>query len=433
MTSEPTGIDYTENETAEADRTRRRSMSALFGGVALTSTAWVASSTAATLIAGDAAGAAWSGAPNAAGVLGTALGTSWLAARMARTGRRYGLLLGYGVSIAGAVVAVLAAQSGILALLAVGMLLLGVGNGGAQLSRYVAADLYPPHRRSAMLSIIVWSGTIGALTGPALLTGTADLADRAGFTPLAGPFLLAVVVAVVTIVVTTAVAPATPADVAAAAAAAPAPPVREMLRLPATTVALITMISGQVSMVAVMTMTPLHLHQTGHGLGTISSVLTAHLLGMFALSPLTGRLADRIGGYRTSLAGFGTLLAAVLCAAVAPDGAPLFLSLFLLGYGWNLALVGGSSLLTSGLTPSGRTRLQGVVDSASWTASAVASIVAGILLGSVGFGSLAAVTAVGLALAGVSVLVVGRRARIGAAPSPEPAVPVVGSEAGDQR
>lgn len=427
MTLEQTQADI---GTDAVDSTRRRSMVALFTGVALTSTAWVAASTAATLIAGDAAGASWSGAPNAAGVLGSAIGTTWLSARMARNGRRYGLLLGYGTAVGGAVIAVLAAQSGTLALLAVGMVLLGVGNGGAQLSRYAAADLYPPHRRSAMLSIIVWSGTVGAIIGPALLTATADLAGRAGVVPLAGPFLLAGVVAVVVIVVTTAVAP-TPTTDAAGAEAEKAPPVREMIRLPVTKVALITMISSQVSMVAVMTMTPLHLHQHGHGLGTIGLVLSGHLLGMFALSPLTGRLADRIGGYRTSLAGFGTLLVAVLCAVAAGDGPLLFLALFLLGYGWNLGLVGGSGLLTVGLTTAGRTKLQGVVDSASWTASALASIIAGILLGSVGFGALAAATGAGLALAGAGVLVVGRRAGVGTT-RPEPAVPVAGPEPGDR-
>ena len=128
--------------------------------------------------------------------------------------------------------------------------------------------------------------------------------------------------------------------------------VAALLRTPAVLVALVTLAAGQVVMVLIMTMTPLHLTDHGHGLATVGIVLSAHTFGMFALSPITGRLVDRFGSPRIIAAGLATLAVAALIAAGAPPegGAVLTLALFLLGYGWNLGFVAGSSMLTSGLT-----------------------------------------------------------------------------------
>jgi MFS family permease len=388
-------------------------MSALFGGVVLMTTATVAASTMGTLVAGDVAGPALSGVPNAAGVLGTAIGTTWLSVVVTRHGRRSGLLVGYVCAMLGAVTAAAGAGLADLLLLIPGMVLLGIGNGAAQLGRYVAGDLYPPDRRSAALGVIVWGGTAGALAGPALITVSDSAAGRAGLPPAVGPYLLALTAAALGVVITgSLVGPGRGTSRTSTSASTSAERITTLLRLPMVAVALSSMIAGQVAMVAVMTMTPLEMHISGHGLGSVSAILTAHMIGMFALSPLTGRITGRFGGVRTAFAGLITLAVSALAACTAPGGvdSPVsFVALFLLGYGWNLTFIGGSSLLSARLPEASRTRLQGAVDGLAWTASALASIGAGLLMAASTYTVLAAVVAVALIVPATLIVVAARR------------------------
>ncbi|HWM05305.1 MAG TPA: MFS transporter [Actinophytocola sp.] len=392
--------------TLLATGVRSRSTVFLFSGVAAMNTAMVGASTAATLIASADAGPAWSGVPGAFGVVGTALGTLGAGALMARRGSRPVLLAMYGASVAGALVAFGAAAGTLLAVLLAGMLLLGLGNGAAQMSRYLAAELYPPERKGFALSVIVWAGTVGAIVGPALIAPGAHVATRLGLPELAGPVLVAVATTALALVASTGlprVPPPPPRPRLSGAMVAAA------LRRPVVLVPLVAMVGAQVAMVAVMTMTPLQLHQHGHGLDVVGWILSAHMIGMFALAPLSGRIADRWGGRVTIYLGIGTLLLAAATAMSAPtahtSGLPL--ALFLLGYGWNLVFVGGSSLLSRDLPADERTQLQGVVDAVVWGSSAVASLVAGALFGLGGY-PLVAVFGGVLALAPLAVVRAGR-------------------------
>jgi MFS family permease len=111
-------------------------------------------------------------------------------------------------------------------------------------------------------------------------------------------------------------------------------------------------------------------------------VLSAHTFGMFALSPISGRLTDRFGSLAVIAAGLSTLAAAGFLAAFAPPdgGILLTLALFLLGYGWNLGFVAGSTLLTRGLALGERTRVQGVADGLVWSSAAIASLMSGVIV-----------------------------------------------------
>ncbi|ONI86567.1 MFS transporter [Actinosynnema sp. ALI-1.44] len=367
-------------------RTRRRSMSALFVTVALMNTATVLANTAGTLIAADAGGPAASGLPSAAGVAGTAVGALLAGALTARRGRRFALLTGYGLATVGGLLAFGGAAAGELLLLLVGLVALGLGNGAAQLSRYLAADMYPLERKGFALSSVVWAGTIGALTGPLMISPTAHAAGWLGLPELAGPILTATVAVACAAV---AAALALPADEVSEQATHEGWRVfrRRSLRLP-----LGAMVAAQITMVAVMTMTPPQLHHLGHSLDVVGWILAAHIFGMFALSPLTGRIADRIGGRRTIGIGIAVLVAATVLAYFLPtsheSGLPV--SLFLLGYGWNLMFVGGSSLLSTSV----QTRAKGAVDAVIWGSSAFASIGSGHLFGHGGYPLVAAVAGV---------------------------------------
>jgi MFS family permease len=154
------------------------------------------------------------------------------------------------------------------------------------------------------------------------------------------------------------------------------------------------MATAQVVMVAIMTMTPLFLHQHAHGLHTVGQVIAAHIVGMFALSPLSGRLADRHGGTRVVAAGLATLiLSAALAIGASGHIGLLTIAVTLLGYGWNLCFVGGSSLLAVSLPATVASRAEGHLDAVVWATSGVASLGAGALMAVGGYPLVAVVAA----------------------------------------
>jgi MFS family permease len=389
-------------------------MKSLFAGVAAMNTAMAAASTTATLIADDAAGAGWSGVPNAFGVLGTAAGTLAAGNLIARYGSKSVVRGLYAASVLGAATAFAAAANTTLVVLILGMFLLGLGNGAAQLSRYLAAEQAPPHRKGFALSMIVWAGTVGAVVGPTLIAPGARFATTLGFPALAGPVLVAVVM-----------------TVAATAAATtlrrtPPPPARRMklkaLKAPVVLAPLVSMVCAQLTMVAIMSMTPLHM--AGHGLEIVGVVLSVHMLGMSALAPLSGRLADRFGGRVTIHLGLGGLALSAVAAFGAGGVAGLSFAMFLLGYGWNLVFVGGSAILSRELPEDQRIQLQGAVDAVVWGTSAFASLGAGLLFG---FGGYQLVAVVGGLLVLLPITVLSRRVPTGPAPLPRPASAALGS------
>lgn len=362
-------------------------MIALFGGVAAMNTAMVGASTVSTLIAADANGPAWSGAPNAVAVLGTALGAFCAGALVQRRGIRKALLVMYGLALAGALVAFAGVLGSAFVALLAGMALLGLGIGGAQLSRYAAAELYPARRKGFALSIIVWAGTVGALVGPALLAPAAEFAGWLGLPRLSGPVLVAALLVMGAAGATAVMRPAEGATDAVRSPVMSMAAIGVALRRRVVAAPLSAMVAAHVAMVAVMTMMPLHLHHHGHGLATVGFVLSAHMIGMFALAPVSGRIADRWGARTAIYAGIGTLAvsAATVMAAPVAHQSGLPFGLFLLGFGWNLVFVGGSSLLSREVPPRERAQVQGAADACVWGASAVASLGAGQLFAGGGF------------------------------------------------
>jgi len=161
-----------------------------------------------------------------------------------------------------------------------------------------------------------------------------------------------------------------------------------------------------------MTMTPLHMTEHGHDLVAVGIVLSGHTLGMFALSPISGRLTDRYGSVSVILAGLAlTAGAAVLSAVAPPDGGVLlFIALFLLGYGWNLGYVAGSALLTHDLSIAERTRLQGLTDALIWSSAAAASLGSGVVVAAASYATLGLLGAAMVVVP--AILVVARREAI---------------------
>jgi MFS family permease len=366
----------------------------LLGGVGLAAGAAVGSLLARDMLGGD----ALAGVPTAVSVAGGALAAVPISRLMGRAGRRPGLMTGYLTGAAGAGVVLVSAQLSSFVLLIAGMLLFGAGNTSSLLARYAAADLAKPDRRGSAVSLVLFATTFGAVAGPNLIEPTGAVARAVGMPTLAGPFLLSAAAYVVAAMTVTALLRPDPLLIAREAAP-PAPVVTGsawtlVLRGPALA-GLTAMVGAQLVMVAMMTMTPVHMLSHGHGLGVIGFVISAHLAGMFFFAPVGGVLCDRLGATTTIQLGAATLIAAGVSGALAPaTSAPwLTLSLFLLGLGWSLSLVGGSALLTSAVPVERRAAAQGNADLAVGMAGASGGLGSGLVLAASGFVAIALLTA----------------------------------------
>jgi hypothetical protein len=270
-----------------------------------------------------------------------------------------------------------------------GLFLLGVGNAGSQLARYAGAELYPASRKGFALGAVVWAGTIGAVGGPAMLAPTAAVADAAGLPPLTGAFLLALAAVAVAGLVTAGVhRTVTPVRHGVQAKT----PLRR-LATPTIRIALVSMVFSHVVMVALMVAAPLHMNHHGQGLGAVGTVISLHVLGMYALAPLSGYLTDRYGSRRMLVAGVLTIGAsAIVLVAAAHLSGPLFaVALFALGYGWSLSIVGGSALLVRGVPPTEQLRVQGGVEAVMWGTAACGAFASTQLMALGGYQLLATV------------------------------------------
>jgi MFS family permease len=405
----------------ELARLRRRTLRTLVAGVALGSTGHIAASTVAAIVAQDiAGGTAWSGAPGATVVFGAAAGAVILSQIMVRAGRRAGLAAGYGVGVLGALVATWAVVAASFAMLLAGTFLIGFGNASNQLSRYVAADLYPADRRASALGTVVWGATIGAVIGPNLAAPASTLAAAIGIPDLAGAYLVPVVFVGVAALLTLFALRPDPYALADTSSVhdrvdrerGTALALSSVLRRPNVPVAIVALVTVMVVMVLIMTMTPLHMTEHGHDIAAVGLVLSGHTFGMYGLSPISGRLTDRFGSVPVILAGLATSAAAAILAAIAPPtgGVLLFVALFVLGYGWNLGYVAGSALLTQDLSLAERTRLQGLTDGLIWSSAAAASLGSGVVVAAAGYATLGLL---GAALVVVpALLVIARRAAV---------------------
>lgn len=397
---------------------RRRASRVLFIAVALGTTSFVASITVSPILGRElASSTTLSGLPWASAILGTGIGSALLSQLMARRGRGIGLLLGYLCGGLGAVVAVAAAVSGSFGLFIAGLLVMGWGNASNHLARYAAADLYPPELRASGLSMVVWAGTIGGVAGPALLPPSDRLAIGIDLPTFTGPFLVAAAGCAVAAVVLVLLLRSVPAALQAhdADCVPSVSPLLVMWKAPNAQAALVALAVSQTVMVLIMAMTPLHISASGHGLGSVGFVISVHVFGMYGLSPISGRLADRFGRVPMVLVGFAVLGAAALLAASFPAHAGVWLALplFLLGLGWSFSFVSGSALLTEGLTYGDRARLQGATDSVVWTSAAAAGLGSGVLVGAFGYAVLCVVGA--FLLVGPMIVITGRRRAIAAA------------------
>ncbi len=348
---------------------------------------------------------AWAGVPSACYLLGSALSALLWGQAMDRWGRRAALLGGTTTGAAGAALAGAATIGGSFAVFLLGSLLIGSAIAAVQLARFVAAEVHPPLERGRAIARVVLGGTVGAVTGPLLAGPMAGLAGRAGVDELAGPYGATLVLFTLGAVVIYLWLRPEPRDLArhlggpplrSAGASGRGRPTREILRQRPALLAALAMAFGQLTMVMLMVITPLHMRNHQHPLTHISFVISAHVVGMYLFSVVSGRLADRWGRSPVIATGAGVLALAALAAPRSPEVIPLAAALFLVGLGWNLCFVGGSSLLADQLSLEERGRAQGFNDLLIGLSSAGGSLGSGLVFAAVGYATM------GLAAAGAA-------------------------------
>lgn len=403
---------------------QRRTVWVLSVGQVLGGLAFGASISLGTVLAAEVSGdEAFAGLATAAITFGTAAFAVPLAAFARRRGRRPALAGGMAGALVGVLLVILAAGVGSFPLLLVAFGLVGAAQAANLQTRFAAADLATDATRGRDLSLVVWATTIGAVLGPNLTGPGEALGHAVGMPPLTGPFLFTIaaqLLGVALYLIWLRPDPLVLAQRVTKHAATPGAATR-IAKPDQPTVAryaIFAVAAAHGVMVSIMAMTPVHLLHHGASLTVIGLTISLHVAGMFALSPVFGILADKLGRVATILIGQALLVAALVTASFGQDSTTFVtVALVLLGLGWSATTVAGSTLLTEASAEGQRTRRQGLSDLTMSLVAAIGAILAGMILSWIGYGGLALVVSVAV-VATVALAPFGRRPR---AEQPPPA------------
>jgi MFS family permease len=386
--------DTSERAALQQRVLRVLALGQVVGGAALASAVTVGAFVVQDILGHD---TPWAGTATAVITTGTAFMSQVLARKMSRRGRRPGLQLGYGLAAVGGGIAAVGVEAGSLIVFIVGLFLFGNGQAANLLARYAATDLAEPDERSRAMSRIVFASTFGAVLGPILIGPTEHAGQRwFDLDKYTGPWLLGAGLFTLAMANTALRLRPDPLVASGATDFKPAahPRIADAARTIATSpgarLALTAMVISQMTMVAVMAMTPVHLKLHGHE--EVSQYLVSlHIAGMYAFSPLVGRFADRRGRLPAILLGSSILTASTVLAALSGDVEQLlFPSLWALGLGWNFGLIGGSSLLIDSVPTTERIGVQGTADLLMSLCGGLAGFASGFVRRSIGYHLLAA-------------------------------------------
>ncbi|TVU66312.1 MFS transporter [Paenarthrobacter nitroguajacolicus] len=407
----------TSRTALDPQRVQRRSVFLLSSAQLLSGVGNGATLSIGSLLAVDLSGSeAWAGSITTILTLAAAVFALPLARLAEVRGRRVGLVTGLVAAMIGALLIIAAVMAQSFLLLLLGAAFLGLGTAANLQARFAAVDLADPEHRGRSLSTVVWAITIGAVAGPNLIQPGAVVGAALGLPPIAGPFVfsaaglfLAAVLLFVGLRPDPLLLARRLASTAKGASDPGEQPVRGTIRSglravrssPLAILALAAVVAAHGVMVAVMSMTPLHLQQLvggsheGHHGGTTDSTdalvvigltISLHIAGMFALSPVWGWLTDKAGRLQTIAMGHGLLLVAVFIAGFGQREPVLVTAgLILLGLGWSAATIAGSTLLAESVAPDQRVTVQGVSDTLMGAAGAVGGATSGLLLAWIGY------------------------------------------------
>lgn len=378
--------------------------------------------TAGTVAAGSLLVASISNSETLAGLAQTSsvLGAAAMAIPLSRLtqrgGRRLGLAIGYGLGAFGAAVAIAGGTQRSLFLMLLGALLVGAASASALQARFAATDLALAESRSKELSFVVWGSTVGAVAGPNLMGPSGSIAEGIGLPRLVGPYLLALLTLSLGALVIQIFLKPDPYLLASKfqlddLTNSQHLPLRTSLQKiksdPKSLFSIATIAVGHAVMVSIMVMTPVHMAHVDVTIEAIGLVISVHILGMYAFSPIIGSLSDRLGRVSLIQIGFVILLLSALVSGLSPAGnaAMMGSGLFLLGLGWSCTLIAGSTLLTESVELNFKSSAQGASDLIMNLTGALGGALAGVIISLLSYGWLCLISTIPvviLALASLS-------------------------------
>ena len=311
-------------------------------------------------------------------VLGGAIATLPASLYMKRAGRTQGLIAGAATGILAALICALAIGTHSFWLLCFGTLIFGASNATGQYYRFAAADVSPADYQARAISLVLAGGLVGGILGPGLSRFSVDaLPER-----FLGAYLALILFSVVTIGLLVATKIPNPT---AEEKASGGRPLLEIARQPKFVVAVLAGAVGYGVMNLLMTATPIAMGLCGHPFGDAAFVISSHVIAMFAPSLVAGSLIKRFGVLRIILAGAVLNVACICIALGGVDVAHFWLSLVLLGVGWNFMYIGGTTLLTETYRPEEKAKAQGTNDMCIFVMMVISSLTSGMLVTGAGW------------------------------------------------
>ena len=337
------------------------------------------------------------------------LGAAALALPLARLtqigGRRLALSMGLILGVIGSLLVISGGLNENLYLILLGTFLVGAASASGYQARFAAIDLATSQQSSQQLSFVVWGSTIGAVAGPNLMQPSGDFARKLGFPELVGPYFISAITLTLAAAVILIFLRPDPYLTANKLSPEKQKQITNKLalkhilgnKLARFAIAAITV--GHVAMVSVMVMTPIHMAHVDVTLRIIGIVISIHVLGMYAFSPVVGLVSDRIGGVATIKIGLVTLLISSVIAGTSPagDAIRLGVGLFLLGLGWSCTLIAGSTLLSQSVELNFKSASQGASDLVMNLAGAGGGAVAGVIIATLSYGWLCLIASIPVA------------------------------------
>lgn len=376
-----------------------------------------------SLLAKDLSGSeAWAGSAATFSTLGSAIWAIPLARLAYARGRRVSLAMGAGFAITGAITVINAAGFRSFPLLLLGIFLLGAGSATSLQARFAATDIPSAGKTGRSIGLVVWATTVGAVTGPNLFGPGEELGRSLGLAPLAGPFLFTVAAQTCSTLVFWFGLRPDPLKYAqeirkdagkAKHKISFKSAIDTLKQYPVARFAVLSIALSHMVMVSVMAMTPVHLQHMGYDIVVVGFTISLHIAGMYALSPLMGFLADKLGKIQTILIGQVFFVTALMFAGLGhADRLMVTIGLTLLGLGWSASTVAGSALLSATLPAEEKTNAQGLSDSLMNLSGAFGGAVAGLLLASFHFEGLNAIALVPVSVVTILIFVTTRRKRL---------------------
>jgi MFS family permease len=345
-------------------------------------------------------------------VLGAAAMALPLATLTQRGGRRLSLTTGYTAGVIGAITAIIGGGNQILALMLVGTFLVGAASASGYQARFAAIDLATPERLSKDLSFVVWGSTVGAVTGPNLMEPSGNFAELLGLPRLVGPYFIAAITLTISALIILIFLKPDPYLTANVSSDGKTQKRHASIRsaldhirsIPNALFGISVVAIGHLAMVSIMVMTPVHMAHVHITLTIIGFVISVHVLGMYAFSPIIGSLSDRLGRVRVIQIGLLILVLSAIISGLADPMDPytLGVGLFLLGLGWSFTLIAGSTFLSESVSVEMKPSSQGASDLVMNLMGAGGGAAGGVIIGFLSYGWLCLFVTIPVALLGLT-------------------------------